>query len=274
MSSIKIRTHSISETTVGSEKEVHHNDLGNNTLVKVILLANGIGCNPQSYRPNADESQWWNRRDALVRCVTAFFFCSVRRRSNGISNQSDVYQNGDCSRKELIILFDQDWSYFSMMYNSPSSSSSSSSTRTDSNRNKGIPSESNIMQLWKSSALNPGIRIRCNDLALSCLCVTDPNMANDCMESMVMSNMTSMNNTLKRLSYSTATMTSMDSDGFDSTNKRSILEYLQSTCSMEFLRRHKYDKNIAPFCSYSRTNNIALKHIRLSLFLNNLYNLG
>ena len=207
--------------------------------MKVVLLANGIGSNPQTYRPHADESQWWNRRDALVRCVTAFFFCSTK---SDIRKES-ASSNGDCHDKELIILFDGDWSYFSIKF-----IPCTSSTNIDRNQNKHIPSESNIIQLWKCSTQNPGIRIRCNNLALSCLCVsstsatitTEPHTMKD-MESVIWS--TNDNNiNLKHKSFNTGTTTPLDS-----TNKRSILEYLQSTCSMEFLRLHKYDLTLVCF---------------------------
>ena len=193
-----------------------------NIIVKVVLLANGIGSNPQTYRPNADESQWWNRRDALVRCVTAFFFCSTK-----ISDS-----NKSRSTKEIIILFDEDWSYFSMKC--------LPSTTTI---NPQIPCESNIIQLWKCSAHNPGVRIRYNDLGLSCLCVNsdtpvttlEPNSTTD-IESIIMPT----KNNVKRHSRMITTTTSSDITGSDSNNKRTLLEYLQTNCSMEFLRLHRY----------------------------------
>ena len=38
----------------------------------VVLMCKGRGSD--SFRPNRDESQWWSRRDALVRCVASFLF--------------------------------------------------------------------------------------------------------------------------------------------------------------------------------------------------------
>lgn len=210
-------------------------------MVKVVLLANGSGSNPQTYRPNADESQWWNRRDALVRCVTAFFFCTTR---NNNSRKKSSHNHSACSNKELIILFDEDWSYFSMKC------TPTTTTTTTGSSNKRIPSESTIIHLWKYSAQNPGIRIRYNDLGLSCLCInsislantSEPNVTKD-IESILLMN----NKHGKSYSQTNTMMVKSDIAGGDSNNKRTLLEYLQTNCSMEFLRLHKYDISTAYF---------------------------
>ena len=41
-------------------------------LLKVEFFVEGKGADANGYRPNKDESQWWSRRDALVRCMIAF----------------------------------------------------------------------------------------------------------------------------------------------------------------------------------------------------------
>ena len=233
MSSMK-QTHNIDKVAEGDQNQVSRYHHGKNAVVKVILLANGIGSNPQSYRPNADESQWWNRRDALVRCVTSFFFCATNSCTNNEWNRNN--QNGVGSDKELIILFDEDWSYFSMKY--------VPSTTGYRNGHQHIPSECNIIQLWKCSTQNPGVRIRNNDLGLSCLCINsttaETKMTKNLESVMLFSNNNNHNN-LKHKTNKIVSATSSDTVGniIDSTNKRSILEYLQSTCSMEFLRLHK-----------------------------------
>ena len=218
-----------------SVKNQHSND--NNLMVKVVLLANGSGSNPQTFRPNADESQWWNRRDALVRCVTAFFFCSTR---NNNSCKRSSHNHSACPNKELIILFDEDWSYFSMKC------TPTTTTGTTTNSKAHIPSESTIIHLWKCSAQNPGIRIRYNDLGLSCLCInssislantSEPNVTKDIESIMLLNN----NNHVKSHSQKNIVMVKSDISGGDSDNKRTLLEYLQTNCSMEFLRLHKYD---------------------------------
>ena len=204
----------------------HQHD--NNLMVKVVLLANGIGSNPQTYRPNADESQWWNRRDALVRCVTAFFFCSTKKNKNKNNNNSNMISHNHhsaCSNKELIILFDEDWSYFSMKC------VSTTTTGTTNSKRHIPPSESTIIQLWKCSAQNPGIRIRYNDLGLSCQCIhrnnglantSEPNVMKD-IESIMLFN----NHSVKSHTPKNVVMVQSDGNGGDSNSKRSILEYLQ-----------------------------------------------
>jgi len=94
--------------------------------LKVVLFAKGRGADASSYLPNRDESQWWGRRDALVRCVAAFLF--------GPSAP------GPDSR-ELVLLYDEDWSRMHMKY-SPSSSSSSIP----------VPKEQLVVGLWKRAA--------------------------------------------------------------------------------------------------------------------------
>ena len=58
--------------------------------ITIVLICSGDGSNSKSYRPNRDESQWWGRRDALVRCVSASLF-------GGTNNGQNV---------TLILLFD------------------------------------------------------------------------------------------------------------------------------------------------------------------------
>jgi hypothetical protein len=170
----------------------HHGEPSANPgrVVKVVLLANGIGANPMSYRPNADESQWWNRRDALVRCVIAFLFCYKKNVDGSVSQRG----------KELIILFDEDWSTLSMHYEPKKHSPPL------------VPSEQAILDLWKRATKLPGITVEQH--GLSCICAT--------MHSQTLNSDTSQNSTA------------------ESGSKRDLLEFLQSTCSMEFLRHHKY----------------------------------
>ena len=61
----------------------------------ICLLCSGKGDEAQSYRPNLDESQWWGRRDALVRCVSASLY-----------GPRNTKQRPD--RVEPCLLFDED----------------------------------------------------------------------------------------------------------------------------------------------------------------------
>lgn len=99
--------------------------------LKVVLFANGRGADAFTYKPNRDDSQWWNRRDALVRCVAAFLF----------GPEGDV----DADHRELIILYDDDLSRMHMTYRQPESPSADACQCL-------IPSEQNIVSLWKQAA--------------------------------------------------------------------------------------------------------------------------
>ena len=168
----------------------------NGNVIKVVLLANGVGANPLTYRPNADESQWWNRRDALVRCVIAYLFCYKKRTLGDVD---------PCSLKELIIVFDEDWSTLSMRY-------------VPQPRLQWVPSERAIIDVWKRATKNPGIFVEQN--GLSCICAT--------LES----------RTTTACNFSS--FVHSQNDAMKSGSKRDLLDYLQATCSMEFLREHKY----------------------------------
>jgi hypothetical protein len=201
-------------------------------MLKVVLLANGIGSDPATYRPESDESQWWNRRDALVRCVTAFFFGYLPDDSGGANDDSrppsqDSLQwpDGGSCQKELHIVFDEDWSTFCMTLSS--SRPRATSSRNNRGRSKAatsaedtefvplkVPTERNIVALWKRSAAHPGECIEQDGL----LC------------RMIVSK------TIHPTSLTSPVATSA-SQVFGS--KRELVEHLQSTCSMDFLREHK-----------------------------------
>jgi hypothetical protein len=120
--------------------------------LRVVLFAKGRGADAASYRPNRDESQWWNRRDALVRCVAAFLFGPPSPTSS-CQNSPDHAKSS--SERELVLLFDEDWSRMHM--------------RCATQRSSGIPvlfpSEMNIVSVWKEAALKGnGCTVRSNGL--------------------------------------------------------------------------------------------------------------
>lgn len=63
--------------------------------VSVVLLCMGPGGDPDSFRPSRDDSQYWCRRDALVRCVTSFLFGPGSSPNN----------------RDMILIFDDDRAY-------------------------------------------------------------------------------------------------------------------------------------------------------------------
>ena len=115
--------------------------------VKVVLLCKGPGSDPDSFRPNRDDSQWWGRRDALVRCVSSFLY--------GASSPS-------IGSRELIFLFDDDMAKMSMKVE------------------KGftiVPTEHAVVSLWKKAAQNLNKTIR--EKGMECRIEVDLSMVNE-----------------------------------------------------------------------------------------------
>lgn len=115
--------------------------------ISVVLLCKGRGADAASYRPNRDESQWWSRRDALVRCVTAFLFGPVTFSSNE-------------SGRELILIFDDD---FAKVY------------LTLDRKCSIVPTEQAILSLFKQAALSLNKPV-CQH-GLTCRIQVDPTLA-------------------------------------------------------------------------------------------------
>eukprot|EP00980_Cylindrotheca_fusiformis_P005977 scaffold1278_cov191-Cylindrotheca_fusiformis.AAC.2 len=112
--------------------------------LKVVLLCKGPGADPSSFRPNRDDSQWWGRRDALVRCVSSFLYASHPNHGS----------------KELVFLFDEDLAEMTMKV---------------SNDRIAVPTEQTIVSLWKKAAQNLNTQIEANGM-LCCIQV-DPRLA-------------------------------------------------------------------------------------------------
>ena len=159
--------------------------------LSVVLFVQGAGADPSFYRPERDESQWWGRRDALVRCVAAFLGSFPAGSYGCNSNQNQ--------KKELIFLFDQDYTRIRMRF---------STTRNDV---KFLPTERNVIELWKRAAQSPGREVTTSNQSVSC--------------------------TLLQHQDST-TVFALKSD-----SKREMLDYLQKECTIEFLRKHKLNSS-------------------------------
>ena len=155
--------------------------------VEVVLFVKGKGSDAASFRPRRDETQWWNRRDAIVRCVAAFL-C------------------GPCSQKckqTLVLLFDEDWARMQVElaqgYDDPNF----------------VPTEQHVIGLLQQAAeAPPGTLVQTQGLQATLILSSHmpPDSAN--------------------------LPSSLDS-------KRSILEYMQKTCDMEFLRQHGLNSSTA-----------------------------
>lgn len=101
--------------------------------LKAVLLCTGPGADPASFRPSRDDSQWWGRRDALVRCVSSFLF------TPHLSQGS----------KELVFLFDDDLAEMTMKVSKNSSA---------------IPTEQTVISLWKRAAQKLNTRVEANGM--------------------------------------------------------------------------------------------------------------
>ena len=159
----------------------------------------GRGGDPNSFRPARDESQYWCRRDALVRCVTAFLFgpsgVSPRKGNSHASSSSS-----SSSSREMILIFDDDRAQIHL-----------SLADADSSK-EIIPSEQVILSLFKQAAQSLNQTVTNSSHGLICRTVMD------------------LNNQQR------TSNTELPSSGLDS--KRHVLEYLQEKCSIDFLRNH------------------------------------
>lgn len=153
----------------------------NMSLARIVLMVSGRGGDVSSYQPERDATQWWNRRDALVRCVAASLY-SVDVTNTAAAAAANV---------ELVLVFDQDWSRFAMTVNTTSLL---------------LPTERNILSLWKQAVQLPNSDIASEGLSV---CFVPSSLST--------------------------------SKEFQS--KRELLQHLQSTCSIEFLRQHHLNKS-------------------------------
>lgn len=172
-------------------------------MLRVVLLASGSGADEQKYKPDRDDSQWWSRRDALVRCVAAFLFCSTNQRKH----------------RELVLWFEDDSSRLHMTYDESQSLIS----------NCLIPTEREVISLWKEAAKS-GCPVERN--GLSCRL---------------------------ELSVGASPRTPDHSTRKQLESKRDVLNYLQETCSLEFLRSNGL--NSSPEVLLRKVNKKALMSI-------------
>lgn len=192
-------------------------------VLKVVLFTNGVGADPTKYRPDADDSQWWNRRDALVRCVSAFL-CGPQalpplstihnnhHHHHHVDNTTMSAHGGGGSR-ELVIVHDQDWSCLHLSYHHPNDTSP---TVPPLRLPMLVPTERNVIAVWKRAAKFPGKLIQENGLSCRLVVSDIPTIS-------------------PFDSAATTTTTNVDY----TKSKRDLLEYLQATCSIDFLRQHK-----------------------------------
>ena len=124
----------------------------NNPDLTFVLLCSGNGADSSSYKPNRDDSQWWQRRDALVRCTSAALFSRMFET-----------QSVNASKVKLILLFDGDGAEMHMEVVDNKQEAINSD-------NKGlmIPTEQNLIRLWKRASSRPNIETSMGSLFCTC----------------------------------------------------------------------------------------------------------
>lgn len=182
----------------------------------ICLLCSGKGGEAQSYRPNLDESQWWGRRDALVRCVAASLY--------GPRNDKRP------DRIELCLLFDEDGCVMRMQ-------SPPLGLQKD-----DVPTERRIVTMWRSAASeavrphkSSGFGLTSTAADGSVTCIREP-------WTYASGNSGSSNDKpLPAASSPTSSDMALDMSRLES--KRDILECIQQRCPLEFLRKHRLNSH-------------------------------
>ena len=183
--------------------------------LRIVLLCKGQGGDSSSYRPQRDESQWWNRRDALVRCVASTLSSSSAK---------------EATRTELVLLFEDDYARFHMTMMRRSEKEqleTNDKEEKDKTVNSSLWKEQSIIALWKESSQHPNRTIASSSsssllpsgLVLTCRCA--------------------LSSSSSKRGASITEATNVD----ENNNKRQVLDRLQSECSLDFLRQHGLNSN-------------------------------
>jgi len=195
----------------------------------ICILCSGKGSDGQSYRPNRDESQWWARRDALVRCVAASLYGTRTPAGGGGGGGVGI-------RTQLCLLFDEDGCVMKM----------------DGTGGNDVPTERNVISRWRNAAIHAGRTTEsfCSSttnaygsgINLSekggssegVICIKEPWSYNM---------MANSKPNIEAAQLSTPGMAPSASDiSFDLStlqSKRHLLLLIQRRCPLEFLRRHR-----------------------------------
>lgn len=120
----------------------------NKDEITFVLMCSG-NSNPDSYRPNSQESQWVMRRDALVRCSIACLFTTDDNEDENEKQKGVLVNTNNINDNNKLILFhDEDYSLMKM-------------SRIKQKRRKEtkgsslpifVPTEHNLIKGWKRAA--------------------------------------------------------------------------------------------------------------------------
>jgi len=210
--------------------------------LRVVLLCKGKGADKDSYRPRSDESQWWGRRDALVRCVASFLF--------GATDSNDNRNQSNKTKKELVLLFDEDLARLHMTLDSGGDSDNDNDNNNNNNP-RAFPKEQTILQLWKRAAQN--LRTTVEYGGMKCVIHLDPSLS----LSPNPQSTPSSGSKGKGKGKGKGTKGSNTKGGIEKIDtKRAVLEFLQKNVSVEFLREHRLNSH--PDVVLRKTNRNAL----------------
>ena len=191
----------------------------------------------QSCRPNNDESQWWGRRDALVRCVAASIF----------GPSAAATSTTAAARTEICMLFDEDGSMMRM--ESPPLGVDLDGT---------IPTERNIISTWRSAAINAERQVQTTATATTNAFGVGviknsgkggtSNIGTTCMKQpwKYANERGSDKNGSESATPPEATGPSDSDVSFDLStlsSKRDVLMHIQKCCPLDFLRKHRLNSS-------------------------------
>jgi len=226
-----------------------------NHHLRVVLFVKGRGNANGTYRPTKDESQWWGRRDALVRCVAAFLCGPPAPRAGPLARTS----------RELVLLYDEDWCRIHMTYEAPppplTAAEGDDDDDDNTNRQQGrrrireqqqhvVPTERNVVALWKrcSQKNEIGNVVEENGLSARMVLCDDGNGGRGSSSS---ERYTLPSPSGGRAAAAAAAACSsgdtapLPSPPTSMEGKRDILAYLQRACSIDFLRLHHLNSSPA-----------------------------
>ncbi|KAL7563180.1 hypothetical protein ACA910_014456 [Epithemia clementina (nom. ined.)] len=236
----------------------------NHNVLKVVLFVSGPGGDPNHYKPDRDETQWWSRRDALVRTVAAFLFGPSPKKDDDEKNKND-HEHGQCRRRELVLLFDQDLTRLHMSYRreppSNTTLSSSSSSSTNHNHNPIVPTERTIVALWKQAAIAAAAATTSTKIENADDGAQDDDDDDSFSSGVVEQEGLSCRMVLHhdRTNVVATTTTTTTTIIINHQNKRELLDLLQQQCSLEFLRH--YNLNCSSAVALRKVNRPRLVQI-------------
>ena len=225
-------------------------EASHNSVLKVVLFCSGNGADVASYRPRRDDSQWWNRRDALVRCVASFLFGP-----RGVRQQ----------KRELVLLYDGDHCRVHMTttldddddYETVAISAETRASRRDHHRI--VPSEHVIIALWKEAIGKALLNVSQSNRSKTEPVVVQRGELHCWVVLSSTPVVSSSNDGNDRNHHCNSTSNDARRRMIQDWSKRQLLEYLQKECSMDFLREHKLNSN--PAVLLRKTNRGALTKV-------------